>query len=151
MATEFRPRNFKRSRFAHELFPKYFKRIKAEPNPKKRGVDFLLYLDDKLVGYAELEVKLVWETHEWSKFPNVQFPARKAHFAETDPPTFMVMFNAKGSNALIVDAKTMVASPLVHRWTRRGKDFLYQVPLDKIVFGPENFERYILEKLGIKP
>ena len=147
MATDFRPSDYAKSRFAHEIFPTYFKRIKAIPNPKKREVDFQLYLNDKLIGYAELEVKFVWKTQEWTQYPNVQFPARKAHFAQTDLPTFMVMFNATGSNALIVDAKTMVASPLVNIWTRRGKDFLYQVPLDKVVFGPENFERYILDKV----
>jgi len=149
MATDFRPTDYKRGQFVHPIFPKFFKRIKAVPGPKKKGVDFLLYLNEKLIGYAELEVKFTWETHEWSKFPNIQFPVRKEHFARTDLPTFMVMFNATGSNALIVEAKTMVESPIVHRWTRRGKDFLYQVPLDKVVFGPEKFEDYILKKLGL--
>ena len=147
LATDFRPSDYQKSRFAHDLFPKYFKKIKAIPNPKRREVDFHLYLDDKLVGYAELEVKFVWKTKEWTNYPNIQFPARKAHFAQTELPTFMVMFNSDGSNALIVDAKTMAASPLVNRWTRRGKDFLYQVPLNKVVFGPESFERYVLERV----
>jgi hypothetical protein len=77
LATDFRPSDYAKSRFAHKIFPTYFKKIKAIPNPKKREVDFHLYLDDKLIGYAELEVKFVWKTHEWTQYPNIQFPAKK--------------------------------------------------------------------------
>ena len=150
MATEFRVRDFSRSRFAHRRFPKLFKKLVVEPNTKRRQVDFLLYYRDKLVGYAEVEVKLVWKRKVWpEKYPNVQFPGRKAHFARTKLPTFMVMFNASGSNALVVDAKTMRASPLVSRWTRRGTDLLFQVPLDKLAFGSEGIEQYILKHLRL--
>lgn len=148
MATEFRLRDFSRSKFAHKRFPKLFKKLVAEPNKKKRQVDFLLYLRNKLVGYAEVEVKLVWKRKAWpKKYPNVQFPGRKAHFARTKLPTFMVMFNASGSNALVVNAKTMRASPLVSRWTRRGTDLLFQVPLDKVALGSDKIEGYILKHL----
>jgi hypothetical protein len=148
MATEFRLRDFSRSKFAHKRFPKLLKKLVAEPNKKKRQVDFLLYRRNKLVGYAEIEVKLVWKRKAWpKKYPNVQFPGRKAHFARTKLPTFMVMFNASGSNVLVVDAKTMRASPLVSRWTRRGTDLLFQVPLDKVALGPDKIEGYILKHL----
>ena len=150
MATEFRVSDFSRSKFAHKRFPKLFKKLAAEPGKKKRGVDFILNYDDKVVAYAEIEVKLVWKRKQWpKKYPNVQFPVRKEHFARTDLPTFMVMFSASGSNALVVDAKTMAASPIVNRWTRRGKDFLYQVHLDKVVFGLDRIEEYILQYLGL--
>ncbi len=148
MATEFRVRDFSRSKFAHKRFPKLFNKLVAEPNKRKRQVDFLLYNKGRLVAYAEVEVKLVWKRKAWPrKYPNVQFPGRKAHFARTKLPTFMIMFNASGSNVLVVDAKTMRASPLVSRWTRRGTDLLFQVPLDKVCFGSDKIESYVLRYL----
>ncbi len=102
------------------------------------------------MAYAEVEVKLVWNTLDWRKFPNVQFPGRKGHFATTELPTFMVMFNSAGSNALTVSATDMASSPIVYRSTRRGEDRLYQVPLQKVVFGLDKIEPYILQKLGLR-
>src|SRR3990170_871148 len=150
MATEFRVSDFTRSKFAHKKFPRLFKKLVAEPGKKQRGVDFLLNYENKLVAYAEIEVKLVWKRKAWpKKYPNVQFPVRKEHFARTDLPTFMVMFSKAGSNVLVVDAKTMASSPIVNRWTRRGKDLLYQVPLDKVVFGLDKVEDHIVKYLGL--
>ncbi|MBI5253625.1 MAG: hypothetical protein HY930_04415 [Euryarchaeota archaeon] len=149
---DFSKENHDAAQFVKDLFPKFFKILEVREGYKRKGADKHIYYKGRLVAYAELEAKLVWKTVEWNKdWHHVQFAERKGRFAETDVPTFMIMFNKDGSNGLIVDAKTMVSSPCPRVWTRRGAEHFYQVPIEKVVFGPENFEKFILDKLHLKP
>lgn len=152
MPINFSKENQERAKFVHNLFPKFFRILEVKEGHKRKGADKHLYYQEKLVGYAKLEAKLVWTTKEWpEKWSTVQFAERKGRFAKTEVPTFMIMFNRDGTNGLIVDAETMAESPCPRVWSRRGAEHFYQVPIEKVVIGPENFEPYILNKLRLKP
>jgi len=161
---DFSKENHNAGRFAHDLFPKFFKILEVKERYKRIGPDKHLYLKDELVAYAELEVKRVWITKEWnSEWSTIQFPERKGKFATDEywegkrikdalprKPVFLVMFNHDGSNGLIVDVKTVAESPCPCLWSRRGAEHFYQVPVEKVLFGPENFESYIRDYLNTK-
>ena len=161
---DFSKENHDAGRFAHDLFPTFFKILDVRERYKKIGPDKHLYLNEEIVAYAELEVKRVWLTKEWNpEWDCVQFPERKGHYPTEEywqkrgikdkmpkKPVFLVMFNHDGSNGLIVDAETVASSPCPRIWTRRGSEHFFQVPLEKVLFGPENFESYILNKLNVK-
>jgi len=162
---DFSKENHDAGRFAHDLFPTFFKILDVRERYKRIGPDKHLYFNEEIVAYAELEVKRVWTTKEWnSEWDTVQFPERKGKFAADEywegkrikeallrKPVFLVMFNHDGSNGLIVDVKTVAESPCPRLWSRRCAEHFYQVPIDKVLFGPENFESYILSNLNIKP
>jgi len=42
--------------------------IEARENPDKYGVDIILYRNDKIIGFAEVEVRLMWKG---PKFANI--------------------------------------------------------------------------------
>lgn len=161
---DFSKENHEAGKFAHDLFPKFFKILEVRERYKRIGPDKHLYFKGEIVAYAELEVKRVWKDKEWNaEWPTVQFPERKGHYPSDEywqkrgikdklpkKPVFLVMFNHDGSNGLIVDAKTVAESPCPRVWSRRGAEHFYQVPVEKVVFGPENFEKHILDSLGIK-
>jgi hypothetical protein len=159
---EFSQEDFEIARFAHTLFPTFFRILEVREGFSKKGPDKHLFRNGELVAYAELEVKRVWKTFEWNTtWATVQFPGRKGHYG-TDAywqrpdivdclpkrPTFLVMFNFDGSNGLIVDAETVALSPKVHRPSRRGMDDFYQVPMEKVTFDPKKFEDYILKRIN---
>lgn len=161
---DFSKENHEAGQFAHTLFPNFFKVLEVRERYKRIGPDMHLCFKGEIVAYAELEVKRVWKTKEWNtEWATVQFPERKGHYPTDEywqkkgikdklpqRSVFLVMFNHDGSNGLIVDAKTVAESPCPRIWSRRGMEHFYQVPVEKVVFGPENFERYILNSLEIE-
>jgi hypothetical protein len=103
-------------------------------NPKKMGVDLLLYVGDEHVGNIEVEVKRVWKGD--FSYDSVQFPQRKAKYAQLNKPTLFVMFSADFSQFLTVTGADLLSSPLAvvpNRYVYQGEQF-YQVPLDKVTF-----------------
>lgn len=104
-------------------------------NPKKRGVDLLVYKKGEHLFNIETEIKRVWKG---DKFPydNVQFPERKQKFAELDKPTIFVMFNEDLSSYLAVVDEDLLSSPtemVRNRFVSYGENF-FQVPLDRVYF-----------------
>lgn len=102
-------------------------------NPKKRGVDLLVYKDGEHVLNIEAEIKRVWRS---KKFPydNVQFPERKEKFAQLDLPTIFLMFNHDLSTYLCVLNGDLLDSPkkmVSNRFVRFG-EYFFQVPEDKV-------------------
>lgn len=123
----------------------------------KRNADCFVKYKGKLVAYAELEWAMRWKEHEFP-YDTIHFPSTKAKYAEKDLPVFMITFNKDITNALIVDAKTMVESHVVPvgravsptgKMTTYGERFI-DVELSKIVFGLDKLEDYMLAKLGLK-
>lgn len=153
----------KQSEFIYSIFANQFKTLTPEfdPESKKRGAkkqpDYRLWYEGQIVARAELERKRVWPEFDFpEEWDSVQFPSRKGRFANWDVPVFMVMLNNDGTNGLIVEAKTMIESPLVKvgraragRYVTFGEEF-YQVPLAAVQFRLDKFEDYILSKLGIQ-
>lgn len=148
---------------AHAMYEKFaqilnlqFKVLRMELT-RKRNADCFVLHKDKLVAYAELEWAARWKKYEWP-YDTVHFPSTKAKYAEKDLPVFMITFNNDMTNALIVDAKTMVESRIVPvgravsptgKLATYGERFI-DVELSKVVFGLDKLEHYMLTKLDLK-
>lgn len=104
-------------------------------NIKKRQVDMLVYKDSKLIGYVEVEKKLVWKGKEFP-YEDVNFPSRKAKLCQLELPTIFVMINEDNSAYLTVRGKDFLASPQaeVHNKYVGAGEIFYKVPKDKVLF-----------------
>lgn len=107
----------------------------CEDNPKKMGVDLLLYKDGKHIGYIETERKIVWKGASFP-YDNVNFLYRKLKYAMLDMPTFFVMFSADMKNFLTVTSKDLMNSPVeeVRNKYVFKEEMFFKVPLDKVSF-----------------
>lgn len=115
------------------------RKYKVEENPKKRGVDLLVYNKGIHVFNIETEIKRVWKDKDF-KYDSVQFPERKDKFCELEVPTLFVMFNADQSAYLVVKDKDLLKSPRVEVPNRYcyKEEYFFQVPLKKVVFNNIN-------------
>lgn len=143
-----------RKRFDRELYEKYDKLAKERveslidkriyqivENPKKRGVDLLIFRrrDGKHVLNIETEVKRVWKTKDF-KYDSVQFPERKAKYAQLEIPTLFVMFNESTKFYLAVKGNDLLKSPCVEVPNKYcfKEEYFFQVPLNKVRFNSLN-------------
>jgi len=164
------PENAKAGVVTDEWFCKLLKVLRAERRYKRKGPDLWLFYGEEHIAYVELERKLDWESYEWptvckqcakkglkecNHWDKVNFPERKARGLPEgwpEKPVFMVTFNKDGTNALIVEHEIVFTPEHFgeRRWTRRGYEHFYEVPKEKVTFGLENIEPYILNRLGIR-
>jgi len=111
------------------------RKFKIVENPKRYGVDLLVYQKGVHVLNIETEVKRVWKNKTF-EYDNVQFPERKEKFCKLGIPTIFVMWNADQTQYLVVKDKDFLKSPKVevpNRYVYKG-EFFYQIPLTKVVF-----------------
>ena len=109
--------------------------LRCLENPDKYDVDLWMIREDRVIAYAECEIKKVWlgVGFPWS---SVQFPERKAKYARLDKPTLFCMINNMKNRAALVWSKDLLTSPLVevsNKYNSEGELF-YQVPLSKVLF-----------------
>jgi len=107
-----------------------------QDNPKKRGVDLLVFNGDKHIFNIEVEVKKVWASGVTFPYNTVQFPERKEKYAKLEVPTLFVMFNKDQTKYLAVTDRDLIESPKVmvsNKYVRTGENF-FQVPKDKVFF-----------------
>lgn len=106
----------------------------VEINSDKYGVDLLLYDDSHLVGYAECEVKRVWNT-EVFPWTSVQVPERKQKFAHVlSLPVQFYVLNVDYTKVIVISKRSLLQSPLCHvsnKYVPVGEVF-YQVPLSEV-------------------
>jgi len=137
-----------RKRFDRELYKKYDKlakenvlklidkrKYKVIENPKKRGVDLLVYRKGKHVLNIETEIKSLWKGKDF-KYDTVQLPERKEKFAKLELPTLFIMFNDNQKSYLVIKDKDLLKSPRVevpNRYVYKG-EYFFQVPLNKVCF-----------------
>jgi hypothetical protein len=104
-------------------------------NPKKRGVDLLVFKDSVHIANIECEIKRVWKTTEFP-YESIQIPERKQKYAELDKPTVFVMLNHDQSNYLAVTGQTLLSSPkkeVPNKYVYSG-EFFFQIPKNNAAF-----------------
>ena len=104
-------------------------------NPKKRGVDLLLYKDSQHVANVECEIKRVWKTTDFP-YDSVQIPERKTKYTELEKPTVFVMLNNDQSAYAAIPQQTLLNSPkkeVPNKYVYKGEMF-YQVPVNTVHF-----------------
>jgi len=109
------------------------RKYSIKENPKKRGVDLLVYNKGEHIFNIECEIKRVWKDKEF-KYDTVQFPERKEKYALLEKPTYFVMFNADQSQYLVVRDKDLLKSPkaeVPNKFVYKG-EYFFQVPLKKV-------------------
>lgn len=107
----------------------------AIDNPKKRGVDLLIYKDSVHICNIECEIKRVWKD---SVFPyeSVQIPVRKEKYAILELPTIFTMLNGTQSDYLCFTSQQMLASPkkeVPNKYVYKG-EFFFQIDKNVVVF-----------------
>lgn len=107
----------------------------AIDNPKKRGVDLLIYKDSVHICNIECEIKRVWKNKEFP-YDSVQIPVRKEKYAILDKPTIFTMLNNNQTDYLCFTNKEMLASPRVevpNKYVYKG-EFFFQINKNSVVF-----------------
>jgi hypothetical protein len=102
-------------------------------NPKKLGVDLLLYKDSQHIANLECEIKRVWKTKEFP-YESVQIPDRKTKYTVLDKPTVFVMMNDDQTAYLAISQQTLLKSPkkeVPNKYVYSGELF-YQVPVQDV-------------------
>jgi len=126
---------------------KDFKNIVLEDNPKTRGVDIIIKNDkDEIIGYMEVERKLVWKGD--FKYDTVNFPSRKMKYCTLDKPTIFVMFNHDFSEYMCTSGEVVRNSKMEmvrNKYVTFGEMF-FKIDLDKVNFNNIKVE---LDKLGV--
>lgn len=109
--------------------------LDSHQNTDQYGVDLWLIRNGQVIAYAESEIKLVWNTHNFP-YQSVQFPERKGKFTNLDKPTLFVMINGLKNRALTVWSKDLKTSPLVEvpNKYKAENELFYQVPLNLVTF-----------------
>lgn len=116
-------------------------------NPKKRGVDLLLYKDSQHIANIECEIKRVWKNAEFP-YDSIQIPDRKTKYTELEKPTIFVMLNNDQTSYLALSQQTLLASPkkeVPNKYVYKGEMF-FQVPLNSVHFN--NLTNAIKETLN---
>lgn len=104
-------------------------------NPKKRGVDLLVYKDSEHIANIECEIKKVWKGEDFP-YESVQIPERKQKYAELEKPTIFVMLNNDKSQYLALSGATLLGSPkkeVPNKYVYSGEHF-FQVDKTQVVF-----------------
>lgn len=107
----------------------------ALDNPKKMGVDLLIYKDSVHIANVECEIKRVWKTTEFP-YDSIQIPCRKEKYTGLKQPTVFLMLNADQSQYLAITDKSLLASPkkeVPNKYVYKG-EFFFQVDKDAVMF-----------------
>ena len=119
---------------------------KIVENPKKMGVDFLVFEGEEHIAYLEVEVKNNWKTPKFL-YDDVQWPERKWKFCSLDKPTIFLMFNIDREFYLTASGVTLLKSPLQmvrNKYVKFGENF-FKVPVGNVIFNDVHLS--ILEAL----
>lgn len=104
-------------------------------NPKKRGVDLLLYKNSQHIANIECEIKKVWKEKEFP-YESIQIPERKEKYTQLDKPTIFVMANADQSAFVAISQTALLKSPkkeVPNKYVYKG-EYFFQVPKDQASF-----------------
>ncbi len=104
-------------------------------NPDRYGVDLWMMRNQEIIAYVECEIKMVWKTYDFP-YNTIQFPERKAKFANLGKPTLFCMINDSRDRMLTIWGKDLITSPIKevpNKYKKTGELF-FQVPKSKAVF-----------------
>jgi len=109
--------------------------VSITENQNKYSVDLVLLYNNKIIGVAECERKLVWGDCEFP-YDSIQFPERKAKFANLGCPVMFCMLNKQCNRLAVVMGKTLLNSPkkqIANKYIASG-EYFFQVPTNKAMF-----------------
>ena len=105
----------------------------AIDNPNPYGVDLLIYENDELIFYTEVEVRTCWTNHTFP-YPTIHIPERQTKLLTNDKPTLYAVIKPTGTHMLVCSADTILNAPR-HEIPNRylpNNEYFYDVPLDQM-------------------
>lgn len=106
--------------------------LTAIPNPKSEFIiDMHVLKGDKLVAYAEAEVRDCWVGPVFY-YPTIHVPYRKKHYFEGALPAFYFAMNFDCSYTMVVKAKDILQSDVVRKDNSyKRREPFFDVPKSK--------------------
>ena len=102
-------------------------------NPNIYGVDLIIYRENKIVGYAEVEVRNSWNTDKFP-FDTLNVPLRKKKLFENELPTYFFSVNCIHTRMFCCDAEIIMGCEIKENKNKYVKkdEYFYKVPVDKL-------------------
>lgn len=119
-----------------EVVKSYFSsklKITAKDNPNLYGVDLILYKDNKMVGYAEVEVRNNWKTDAFP-YDTLNVPYRKKKLLENDLPTFFFSVNHIKTRMFCCKAEDILECEIKENPNKyvKSDEYFYKVPVSRL-------------------
>jgi len=148
-----------------------FKRLRAEKGPGRECDNIILLLDGEVAAFLEIEVVSLsrWKRIK-TKYPTVRWPISKKETCgekeeKEGKPVFMASVPKDLSDIFVIDARTWISegheeeapavvsrlggTPRVHRYRKRSGEKFWAIGKERVKWGFEGLEDYILSKLGL--
>jgi hypothetical protein len=107
--------------------------IIAKDNPNVYGVDLLLYKENRLVGYAEVEVRNNWKTDAFP-YDTLNVPYRKKKLLENELPTFFFSINTLKTRMFCCKAESILECEVKENPNKyvKSDEYFYKVPVNTL-------------------
>lgn len=154
---KFSSKDYQKNDIAFESLQNNFSFLYPHLRKEDYGVDVAIYNGERAftkgatpLCYLEIESKSNWKDKNFpSKFPDVQFLAKKQRFLKLNIPTYWVLFNNDCTNAGIINFRKIPSYELDVVYCKTasiGNDFFYRIPKEDMVWGIENIERFLIQE-----
>lgn len=129
--------------------------------PEDYDIDVAVYASEQdykagkdPIAFIELEVKES-RFRKWLKgqfpFPDIHFLYRKTGEIQQTALPFWICYNEDGTDCAIAEMESFMSFPIA-RNTSPAKDFVYTLPKELFVFGPENIvsmmDQFVRDQMG---
>jgi hypothetical protein len=123
--------------FGREIVKKFISKawkLEARDNPDQYGIDLVLYKNDTIVGYAEVEVRTNWNALNFP-FDELNVPLRKGKLFNNDLPSLFFSVNQPGTALMYCSSDLVMRSRIENSPNKymRAEQF-FKVPVEKMKF-----------------
>lgn len=123
--------------FGREIVKKFLAQkmnLHARDNPDQYGIDLVLYKNDKIVGFAEVEVRTNWSALNFP-FDDLNVPLRKGKLFTNDLPSLFFSVNQPGTALLYCSSNLVMRSRIENSPNKYMRDeMFFKVPVEKMKF-----------------
>jgi hypothetical protein len=107
--------------------------LTAQDNPDIYGVDLIIYKENKIVGYAEVEVRNNWSSDTFP-YDTLNVPYRKKKLLENDKPTFFFSVNKPQTRMFCCTAEIVLNSNVEENRNKyvKSDEYFYKIPVNKL-------------------
>lgn len=146
---------YKKNDMAFEALQKHFQFLYPVLREEDFNVDVAIYNGKNAyekgfppICYVEIETKYHWAGRDFPRnFKDIQFLAKKHRFGTLEHPVYWILFNRDCTNATIINFKDIMTCELdivTCNNPEIGDDYFYRIPLNKMTWGIENLERFLI-------
>ena len=107
--------------------------LTVKDNPDIYGVDLIIYKENKIVGYAEVEVRNNWSSDAFP-YEILNVPYRKKKLLENNKPTFFFSVNKPQTRMFCCTAEIVLESELKENPNKcvKSNEYFYKIPVSKL-------------------